>query len=215
MIYLLRHGAIDWPEADCFIGQLDAPLSAEGRSQAGAWRDVFRKVPFSAVWSSDLARAAETARIVFEDRQGAVRASRELREIGLGEWEGRPRGRVREEQPDLWEARGADLAGFRPPGGESFRDLQERALRAVTGIATEAAGDVCLVVHGGVIRVLVCHYLEMPLSNLFRLRIDYTGLSVVSWSPAGAEVCALNLKPSCSIGPPGGGIGGRNDPSPV
>lgn len=192
--YLLRHGTIDWPEADCYIGQTDAPLSAQGRRQAEAWRRNLSSVKVSSVFSSDLTRASDTARIIFAGREVGIETCRDLREIQLGEWDGLPRGRVRESHPDLWHARGRDLAGFRPPGGESFRDLQERVVRRVDPIIAQSKGSVCFVTHAGVIRVLICHFLQMPLSNLFRIRVDYASLSIVACSAARTEVCALNLR---------------------
>jgi len=195
LLYLLRHGEIEWPEADGFIGQTDAPLSARGRRQAYAWNHALGPMAFTAIGSSDLRRATETAAIVFAGRNLVVRSCKELREIHLGEWDGLPRRRVRERHPDLWHARGKDLAGFRPPGGESFSDLQDRVLRFVQPIAAEATGPVCLVTHAGVIRVLMCHCLQMPLSSLFRIRLDYGGMSIVAYELDRVEVCALNLKP--------------------
>jgi probable phosphoglycerate mutase len=198
--YLLRHGEIDWPEADCFIGQVDVPLSATGRRQARAWKNELSSIDFAAVWSSDLQRANETAAIVFPGHTANVKASRDLREIDLGQWDGQPRSRVREEYPDFWLARGRDLAGFRPPGGESFLDLQERVVRAVRQIAADANGAVCMVTHAGVIRVLICHCLQIPLMNLFRIRVDYGSLSIVAYAPERVGVYGLNLKSPHFIG---------------
>ncbi|MCG6905539.1 MAG: histidine phosphatase family protein [Desulfobacteraceae bacterium] len=193
VLYLLRHGAIDWPEPDTFIGQTDPPLSAEGRRQALAWRDPIGEAGFSAVWSSDLKRCAETAALVFGGGQAQIRFSSGLREIHLGGWDGIPRRRIREGHPDLWEARGRDLGGFRPPGGESFRDLQQRVVSRVGGLVAKDPGPVCIVTHAGVIRVLICHCLGMPLANLFRLRLDPARLSVVSMAPERLELLGLNL----------------------
>ncbi|MBI5581006.1 MAG: alpha-ribazole phosphatase [Deltaproteobacteria bacterium] len=215
LLYLLRHGAIDWPEADCFIGQTDAPLSAEGRRQAGACRSELRNLEFTAVWSSDLTRATETAGIIFAGCAASIRTCRELREIQLGEWDGQPRGRVRESHPDHWRARGEDLADFRPPGGESFRDLQQRVVPQIARIAEETQGTACIVTHAGVIRVLICHMLQIPLSNIFRIRLDYGCVSIVAYSPGRVEVCALNLRPSNLSCSPGGEIGGPHDPAQV
>lgn len=215
LLYLLRHGAIDWTEPECFMGQTDAPLSSGGRLQAYAWRNEFLNVEFGGAWSSDLMRATETAGIIFSGRAADVRTCRELREIRLGEWDGLPRGRVRESNPNLWRARGEDLAGFRPPGGESFRDLQQRAVPQIARIAEGTQGTACIVTHAGVIRVLICHVLQIPLSNLFRIHLDYGSLSIVSYSSERVAVCALNLRPpnlSCS---PGGEIGGPHDPAHV
>ncbi len=215
MLYLLRHGAIDQPKADCFIGQTDPPLSLEGRLQAHTWRKELQNVVFTATWSSDLKRATETAGIILDDRTVCFKTCRELREIHLGEWDGVPRGCVKKCHPDLWHARGRDLSGFRPPGGESFRDLQERVVLQVIRIATDTTGEVCIVTHAGVIRVLICHFLQMPLSNLFRIRLDYGSLSIVSFRPGRIEVCSLNLRPSNHNSLPGGKFGGQHDPAPV
>lgn len=214
-LYLLRHGEIEWPEPASFIGHSDAPLSARGRRQAQAWRHELRSVAFAGLWSSDLRRAAETAAIVFADRAESVRSCSGLREIGLGEWDGLPRRRVRERHPGLWLARGQDLAGFRPPGGESFSDLQGRVLACVQSIAAEAAGPVCLVTHAGVIRVLICHGLQMPLANLFRIRLDYGSLSMAVHAPDRFELCALNLKPPTCGGSAREPMGGPHDPAQV
>jgi len=211
LLYLLRHGAIDWPEADCFIGQTDAPLSSEGRLQANALRNELQNVEFAAVWASDLVRATETAGIIFAGRAAGVRTCRELREIKLGEWDGLPRDRVRQSHPDLWRARGEDLAGFRPPGGESFRDVQQRVVPQIARITEETQGTACIVTHAGVIRMLICHVLQMPLTNLFRIRLDYGSVSIISYSPERVEVCALNLRPSNLIRSPNGEIGGPHD----
>lgn len=215
MLFLMRHGAIENPAAGRFIGQAEVALGRDGRLQAEAWHDELKLIEFAAMWSSDLARAAETAAIVFDGHAAAVRISRELREIHLGRWEGVPRRRVRDERPELWQARGKDLAGFRPPGGESFRDLQQRVVPPVTRMAAETPGNICIVTHAGVIRVLICHFLDMPLSNLFRIRVDYGSLSIVSHSPERIEVCALNLKPSRHNRLGGGEIGGPYDPAQV
>jgi probable phosphoglycerate mutase len=191
-LYLLRHGQIDASKAGCFIGQTDAALSPEGRRQAEAWRGTLKDVKPAAVWTSDLARAEETARIVFADHRVAVQSCADLREIRLGDWEGLPRQQVKKNRPDLWRARGNDLAGFRPPGGESFQDLQARAVRQVEQILSEGSGNVWVVTHAGVIRCLICHFLQIPLSHLFRIRVDYAGLSIVSYAPDRIEICGLN-----------------------
>jgi probable phosphoglycerate mutase len=164
----------------------------------------------TAVWSSDLRRAAETAEIIFAGRTAVIRTCRKLREIQLGQWDGVPRSRVRECYPDLWRARGNDLADFRPPGGESFRDLQERVVPQVIKIAEETPEGAFIVTHAGVIRVLVCHFLQMPLSNLFRIHLDYASLSIVSYSSGHIDIHSLNLRPLKFT--PGGEFGGKHVP---
>jgi len=214
-LYLLRHGAIDRSKADCFIGQTDPPLSPEGRLQACSWRKELQNVAFTAAWASDLKRTTETAGIIFEERVKCVKTSKQLREIHLGEWDGVPRDHVRKVHAELWRARGKNLAEFKPPGGESFRELQKRVVSQVMRIATDSSGKVCIVTHAGVIRVLICHFLQIPLSNLLRLRLDYGSLSLVSYRPERVEMCALNLKPSSYSCPPVGEFGDQHESAQV
>ena len=195
VFHLLRHGEIDLPEPGCFLGQTDVALNARGRHQARFWREKFADQFFSAVWCSDLARTTETAEAVFSGRSEPIHGCREFREIHLGKWEGVPRSRIRELYPALWKARGEDLAGFRPPEGESFGDVGKRVWPMVKRIAEITSGPVCIVTHAGVIRVLVCRFLGLDLSNLFRIHLDYGSLSIVSLSAKGPRVEALNLTP--------------------
>jgi probable phosphoglycerate mutase len=194
LLYLLRHGEIESPRRDCFIGHTDVPLSSAGRDQILAWRDHFRDVAFRAVWSSNLLRAVQSAKLLSPGRESQIRTSRELRELNLGEWEGLPRDQVRAAHPDLWKARGENLSGFRPPGGESFGDLQRRVIPCIRGICAEPSDPVLVATHAGVIRVLICAVLDMPLANLFKIRIDYASLTVLDFGASAATVRALNMR---------------------
>lgn len=192
MIYLLRHGAVD-TEGRRFIGQRDVPLNSEGKRQARSWRERLRGVAWAGVWGSDLQRARRTAEVI---SGGTVTEVPELRELHLGEWEGRLMSEVREKWPHQWQARGERLATFRPPGGESFADLQKRAMSAFTEIAAHAhAGPLLVVAHAGVNRVLLCHLLAMPLKALFRLGQDYGGLNRIDPTRHPFRVISVNTPP--------------------
>jgi probable phosphoglycerate mutase len=124
-------------------------------------------------------------------------STKDLRELYLGEWEGLPRNHVRTCAPDAWKARGEDFAEFRPPGGESFADLQLRATRCIDRMRAEAQGAALVVTHAGVVRVMLCTILGMPLSHLFRIHIDYGGLTVIDYERTSPRVCAVNIRPAC------------------
>lgn len=218
-VWLFRHGEVPQVSPRRFVGQSDVPLSDEGRRQAGFWAGALGRAPFGRVVVSDLARCRETARIMFRDRDIPVGVDARLREIALGAWEGLTVDRVRERFPGQYEARGADLAGFRPPGGESFADVQARAgavldeIAAGAGQAGEAAGDfagdpagdgfaeVAVVAHGGLNRTILCRVLGMPLANLFRLNQDYGCLNIVEYAAGAAVVAAMNIRPGAPFLP--------------
>ncbi len=191
-IHLLRHGSIQGNEIRRFIGQSDVNLDANGRRQAAWWRERFGPDRFARIFASDLSRTMDTAGVVAGGRD--VEPVPELREIRLGDWEGLRTDVVREREPEAFAARGRDIADYRTPGGESFRDVLDRAWPAFERIAAKARDDVLVVSHAGTIRTLLCRILGVPLSNLFRLRLGYAGLSIVVLQD---EYCVelLNMRP--------------------
>ncbi len=196
MLYLMRHGAIETSKEKRFVGQIDPPLSPDGREQSELQGRQLRDIPFSRVWCSDLKRAYETAAIVCRDSGLRLQPAPQLREINLGRWDGIAMSQIREAFPDLWQARGEDIGHFRPPGAESFSDLQQRAVPFIRHIADQSAGNMLIVTHAGVIRVLLCRVLEMPLSHLFRIHLDYGGLTLIQDINGMPRVMAVNLSPA-------------------
>lgn len=193
LIFLVRHGAIETFTEKRFIGQIDLPLSSMGRIQAAQLEKSFRDTAFSQAFCSDLKRAAQTADIICGNRNITAQPAPALREIHLGDWDGQPMAHIKERYPDLWQARGMDMGGFRPPGGESFADLRHRAAAFIRQMAQGMTGNSLVVTHAGVIRVLLCHILQMPLSHLFRIHLDYGGWTVLQNKNGQCRVMAVNI----------------------
>jgi probable phosphoglycerate mutase len=152
IVALVRHGRTEWNEAGRMQGRADVPLSASGREQVRAWR-LPQELRGARFVSSPLARALETARILAR-ADPAVEA--ELVEMDWGRWEGRTLASLRSALGaayDAVEARGLD---FRPPDGESPRDVQRRVARWFERIAAEA-GPIVAVTHNGVLRAVLAH----------------------------------------------------------
>ncbi len=193
-IYLLRHGRIMEKSAPKrYIGQTDLPLNASGLQQAEKLADYFSNIPLDAVFCSDLKRSAQTAQAIADRRRMTVTTIPALREIHLGQWDGLTGAAVKNKWPDDWRRRGEDLAGFRPPGGESFRDLQERAFPAFESLAEKPRGACVIVGHAGVNRVILCRILGMPLDRLFSLGQDCAGVNVLASMQGGWRLQALNF----------------------
>ncbi len=152
-LLLIRHGATAWNEAGRIQGRSDPPLSPAGRADVESWR--LPPEAEGARWiCSPLTRARDTAEIL----HGApVQTEPLLIETDWGAWEGRTLAELRDELgPEMAdnEARGLD---FRPPGGESPRDVQQRVLPLLAALAQEtpgSAGTVVAVTHKGVIRAV-------------------------------------------------------------
>jgi probable phosphoglycerate mutase len=142
---------------------------------------------------SPLSRCVESADIVGAALGLAPEVVPDLREIDLGLWEGLTVEEVRQRFPGHYEARGRDLAGFRPAGGESFADLARRAWVALASVA-EFTSPQAIIAHGGINRVLLCRILGMPLENLFRLGQDYGCVNVLRTGRDGFCVEAINFR---------------------
>ena len=144
-VYLIRHAQPEFPGGKRMcLGITDLPLSAEGQAQAKAMAAALP--PVSAVWSSPLARAVQTAGTIGLP----VRILEDLRELNAGEWDGLTFEEIRERYPELYAAR-RDNRNLPPPGAEDFAVGTARFRQAMDRAARESAGDLAVVAHGGII----------------------------------------------------------------
>jgi probable phosphoglycerate mutase len=192
VLYLVRHGKIRQEDDQRrYIGQIDLPLAEEGRKQADHLHRRLEHAEIGAAYCSDLIRSRETAEIaaggLFE-----VVVRPDLREIDMGKWEGLTFREVARQFPDEFKARGDDIGGFRVPGGESFVECGRRVVAAFEDILSRSAGNVLVVGHAGVNRLLLCHVLGMPVQNLFRIGQDYSCLNIIQSSNSGYQVRLIN-----------------------
>lgn len=191
-LYLIRHGEIAQAEPRRFVGQQDLPLTEHGLEQASCLGDFLAAAAVGQVVSSPLSRCLETARIICQ-RMGCVpQISPDLREITLGAWEGLSVAEVKERFPGCYEARGMNLAGFRPMGGESFVDLHRRVWPAFESIAHGGEERVAIIAHSGVNRVILCRILGIAFGNLLQLEQNYGCLNAIHHDEKGYSVAAIN-----------------------
>ncbi len=198
-IYLLRHGEIVQHGPRRLIGQMDEPLSEKGVAQALWWAKQWAPVSFEQVYCSDLMRSKHTAELIVGKQRELIEIVPELREIGLGQWEGRPVEDIKREYPSEWQERGDHLDEYRPPGGESFLDLSTRVVPFFQRVLPQVTGPVLIAGHAGVNRVILCHVLGIPLNNLLRLGQDYGALNIIDSAGGGnLRLLKMNLCPALS-----------------
>jgi broad specificity phosphatase PhoE len=183
-LWLVRHGQTDWNVEGRFQGQSDVPLNSAGLAQASDLAAKLAGHKFSAVYSSDLMRARQTA-IAIAGRLGLpVRVDRRLREICQGEWEGLLVGEVRQRYSQDFSVPYHDTARSRAPGGESVIQLAERLIQAANDIAAAfPAQSVLIVSHGLALAALVCTATNLPLSEVYSHIPDNAHPVVVEWPP--------------------------------
>jgi len=147
-LLLVRHGETDWNREHRVQGHTDVPLNAVGRAQAEALAESLADALLAGVYSSDLARARQTAEIVSRHQGLAVVLEPGLREKNFGSWEGLTDVEIADRFPESVRGRWGD--------GESTEDVAARVLPAIERIRARHPGESVLVVsHGGPIRIIL------------------------------------------------------------
>lgn len=181
---LVRHAQSTSNAAGTLAGHLDVPLSLRGWQEALGLASVLRSERIGRVVSSDLQRAADTARVALSGRALGLRTTPALRERDVGAWTGAPFADLRADG----RLGGLDALRARPPGGESLADVALRALRFLERV--DDGRPTLVVAHGGLLRALlglvdgveaarigeryvpnaVPHVRELPVGEIARLR---------------------------------------------
>jgi alpha-ribazole phosphatase len=165
---LVRHGQTDWNLEGRYQGQSDVPLNENGRNQAGALAQKLKGYPFTAIYTSDLVRAKETADILAAALRLPVICDLRLREIDQGKWEGQLVDDIKARYVELWQQRSVDPASLRPPGGETVEEVANRVHTAMDDIARHHPGASVLVVsHGLALATVICTIRAIPLGQAY------------------------------------------------
>ncbi|HBG01174.1 MAG TPA: alpha-ribazole phosphatase, partial [Firmicutes bacterium] len=165
-IIFVRHGETLWNRQLRYQGQKDSPLSPVGMDQATKVGEFLRTRAIDAVYSSDLRRALFTAERIGKYHNLIPAADPRLREMSFGVWEGKTRGEVAKEYPELWEARLQDVLATRIPQGELPSEVVERFLsflneQTQTGQPKDRV--IVVVSHGGALRLVISSLIHVPL----------------------------------------------------
>lgn len=161
-IYLARHGQSETNRERRLCGQLDPALTAVGLAQAAALARLLAGVPLAAVFTSGLQRTQQMAAPVAAARGLPITALTAFNELSLGELEGRFRDQRDPAAQALWQQRKAAPALFRPPGGETFAELEARVLPALATLLQAGAGSALIVGHRETNRALLKGLLGWP-----------------------------------------------------
>ncbi|MFZ5969221.1 MAG: alpha-ribazole phosphatase [Bacillota bacterium] len=181
-IYLVRHGKIDCGEEKRYIGTTDLPLSAAGINQAGKLHDYFSDITIEKVYISPLTRCVQTSEIILGSRNIERVTVEELKEINMGDWEGKSFAYIKSRFPQQYENRGKHIDTFIPPGGESFYQLQQRVMPTFEHIIRRStAGNILIIAHAGVNRVILSKLLGFPLQEILKVCQPYGCVNELFW----------------------------------
>ncbi len=149
-----------------------------------------------AVYCSDLSRAVRGAEIIAEPFRSSPVKIKELRERNFGEWEGMSFDEIKEKYPEDFRAWVKNPLRFSPTGGENTLEVKERCMSAIDRIVSDHNGrDIAIVAHGGVNRIILCHFLGIPMENIFRIEQDYGAVNIIEFHSSYPVVKLINYKP--------------------
>lgn len=167
-LFLVRHGATEWNKQKLAQGMADIELTEDGRKQAIEIAERLSHENLTAVFSSDLKRASDTAGPIALAHGLEVITDKRLREIDQGEWTGLHVDEIKRRWPDLW---GPARHYSARPGGESPEQVRTRALAAIRDIIeAHPQGSVAVVSHGGTIRWISAEALGYDALRSARIR---------------------------------------------
>ncbi|MFP4147520.1 MAG: histidine phosphatase family protein [Halorhodospira sp.] len=177
---LIRHGE---PEGGRrYRGNQDDPLSARGWEQMRA--APVEPELLTRVVTSPLHRCRAFAERYAAEQGLPVAVEARFREIGFGDWEGLTPAELHEHDPEGQARFWADPLGYTPPNAEPMSSFRERVISAWEAMIANSGGEHLLVVgHGGLIRVVLTHLLEMPLRGFNRLYVPYASVSRLRLEP--------------------------------
>lgn len=170
---LIRHGQTNWNLEGRYQGQSDVPLNEKGLAQAGSLAERLKDNMFTAIYSSDLQRAGQTAEPIANLLGLPIQFEPRLREINQGQWEGVLVEEIKARYAEIWSQRTVDPANVRPPGGETVGEVAERIYAALDDIARLFPdGRVLIVSHGLSIATAICRVRHIPVGQAYTVIPD-------------------------------------------
>ena len=166
---LMRHGETE--SGSGFRGQTNDLLTTKGWDQM--WMALEHQKKWDSIISSPLLRCADFANALAQQQSIPVSFDERLTEINFGSWEGRSAEEIMLANPDALTRFWNDPVQNPPPNGESLTNFVERVLTALNDIIGKNHGNILIIAHGGVIRVILCHLTGHPVHRLFDIDVQH------------------------------------------
>jgi broad specificity phosphatase PhoE len=167
-LYLTRHGETKWNVEKRMQGWQDSPLTEKGRQDAMRLGKRLEEVDLTAIYASTSGRALETAQLIRGERLIPIYTEEQLREIHLGDWEGKTHEEIKEMDPIAFDHFWNHPHLYAPRRGERFIDVQNRAFAAVERIIERhAEGSILIVTHAVVLKTIITRFKNKPLKELW------------------------------------------------
>jgi len=190
-VILIRHGETEWSYQKRYCGFTDIELNEKGRQQARRLLKRLSKEKIHKVYSSDMKRTVQFAKIVFKDLP--VEELLDLREMNFGIFEGLTYQDIMEKYPRVygeWLGSSLDIIITQ---GEGLKILARRVRKALRRILSQNSNKtVAVFTHGGPIRVILCDILRLDLKEIWQIELGLASISIIEFVKGRGRVHLLN-----------------------
>ena len=192
-LILLRHGETEWSLAGRHTGRTDIPLTARGEAAATAVAPTLARRHVAAVFTSPARRAVTTAALAGLDH---AKPDPDLWEWDYGGYEGMTTQQIRDQRPGWYLWRDGVIPGDAAHPGETVQQVSERVDRVLARVEPLMSdGNVALVAHGHVLRVLTARYLRLDPSDGKLFLLDTGTISTLEWEHDEPVIASWNVPP--------------------
>ena len=192
-LILLRHGETEWSKAGKHTGRTDIPLTPHGEAAAAALAPVLARRNIVVAFSSPAQRAVRTAELA---GLTGVKQDPDLWEWDYGGYEGLTTSQIQEQRPGWYLWRDGVIPGDAAHPGETVQQVGERVDRVLARVGPLLAdGDVALVAHGHVLRVLTARWLRLEPSDGKLFRLDTGTVSTLGHERSEPVILSWNVPP--------------------
>lgn len=192
-LYVTRHGETEWNIQKRMQGWSDSDLTQKGIENAISLGNRLMDVNFTAIYSSPSRRTAKTSELIRGEREIPIFFDDQLREINMGDWEGKTHTFIKDTYPNEYQAFWEMPHLFKPCGGESFDAFMDRVICVFDKIISENKnGSILVVTHSVVIKAVLLYIKKLPLEKLWEPPfINDTSLTIVEIVDTGESTIKL------------------------
>ncbi|OGP55555.1 MAG: hypothetical protein A2Y65_00800 [Deltaproteobacteria bacterium RBG_13_52_11] len=192
-LFLVRHGRTGWNKEQIFRGTKDVPLDEVGKEEALLVGERLKGEGITAVFSSPLSRAKETAEAIARFHNVKVQVLAGLNDLNFGEWEGLSIEEVKKRYLDLYQQWQQEPHRVIFPGGEGLDAVRSRVIEAVGDVVARHAQEVVVLVsHRVVLKVLICALLGLANSHFWHIGQDTAAINCFRYQDGKWIVMLLN-----------------------
>ncbi len=190
-LLLIRHGQTDWNAERRIMGNQPIGLNEVGKSQIQKLAELLKPLPIESIYSSPLQRTEETSQIINAGRNLKIEFHQNLREIEYGDWIGKTFQEIKALPGYVEHYHSPHLPVCN--NGESLTAVQARGVGFIESLRKEfKKRRIAIVSHADWIKCVVLHYLQIPLSQIYQLRIDNGSVTYLTLEEKKNRVISIN-----------------------